>query len=42
VTEAGLAIGVYQSIRHQIVAVQNKQARAKLKTLASAQQAQAR
>jgi transposase len=42
VTEAGLAIGVYQSIRHQIVAVQNKQAHARLKTLASAQQAQAR
>ena len=42
VTEAGLPIGVYQSIRHRIVAVQNKQARAKLKTLASAQQAQAR
>jgi len=42
VTEAGLPTGVYLSIRRQIVAVQNKQARAKLKTLASAQQAQPR
>jgi len=40
VTEAGIPIGTYQSIRHQIVAVQNKAARAKLKTLASAPQAQ--
>lgn len=42
VTEAGLPTGVYVSIRRQIVAVQNKQARAKLKTLAGAQQTQAR
>jgi competence protein ComEA len=42
VTEVGLPVGVYQSIRHQIVAVQNKAARAKLKTLANAQQAQPR
>jgi hypothetical protein len=42
VTEAGLPIGTYQSIRRQIVAVQNKEARAKLKTLARAQQAQPR
>jgi predicted DNA-binding helix-hairpin-helix protein len=42
VTEAGLPTGVYLSIRRQIVAVQNKEARAKLKTLASAQQAQPR
>ena len=37
VTEAGLPTGVYLSIRRQIVAVQNKEARAKLKTLAAAQ-----
>jgi predicted DNA-binding helix-hairpin-helix protein len=42
VTEAGLPLGVYLSIRRQIVAVQNDAARAKLKTLASAQQAQPR
>lgn len=42
VTDAGLPTGVYLSIRRQIVAVQNKQARAKLKTLASAPQAQPR
>ena len=42
VTEAGLPVGVYLSIRRQIVAVQNKQARAKLKTLASASQPQPR
>lgn len=39
VTEAGLPFGTYQAIRHQIVAVQNEAARAKLKTLASAPQA---
>ncbi|MCW5657563.1 MAG: helix-hairpin-helix domain-containing protein [Burkholderiaceae bacterium] len=37
VTEAGLPTGVYLSIRRQIVAVQNKQARAKLKALAASQ-----
>jgi len=42
VTEAGLPIGTYQSIRHQIVAVQNKAARAKFKTLAGAAEAQPR
>jgi DNA uptake protein ComE-like DNA-binding protein len=34
VTESGIPQGVYQSIRHRIVAVQNAQARAKLKALA--------
>jgi competence protein ComEA len=33
VTESGIPQGVYQSIRHRIVAVQNKQAQAKLKAL---------
>jgi len=42
VTEAGLPLGTYQSIRHQIVAVQNKAAKAKFKTLAGAPQAQPR
>jgi DNA uptake protein ComE-like DNA-binding protein len=37
VTEAGLPTGVYLSIRRQVVAVQNKEARAKLRTLAAAQ-----
>jgi DNA uptake protein ComE-like DNA-binding protein len=42
VTEAGLPVGTYQSIRHQIVAVQNKAAKAKFKTLAGAPPAQPR
>jgi DNA uptake protein ComE-like DNA-binding protein len=40
VTEAGLPVGTYLSIKNQIVAMQNKEARAKLKALAKAQQAQ--
>jgi hypothetical protein len=40
VTEAGLPVGIYLSIKNQIVAMQNKEARAKLKALAKAQQAQ--
>ena len=42
VTDAGLPMGTYQSIRHQIVAVQNKAAKAKFKTLAGAPPAQPR
>lgn len=33
VTQSGIPEGVYQAIRHRIVAVQNKQAQAKLKAL---------
>jgi competence protein ComEA len=40
VTESGIPEGVYQSIRHRIVAVQNKQAQAKLKALMKEQQKQ--
>jgi len=40
VTESGIPAGVYQSIRHRIVAVQNKQAQAKLKAMAKARHAQ--
>ncbi len=40
VTEAGLPVGIYLTIKHQIVAMQNKETRAKLKALAKAQQAQ--
>jgi len=36
VDEAGIPAGVYLSIRHRIVAVQNKAARAKLQAMASA------
>jgi competence protein ComEA len=38
VTESGIPEGVYQSIRHRIVAVQNKQAQAKLKALMEEQE----
>ena len=38
VTESGIPEGVYQSIRHRIVAVQNKQAQAKLKALMKEQE----
>ena len=40
VTQTGIPEGVYQSIRHRIVAVQNKQAQAKLKALMKEQQKQ--
>ena len=40
VTQSGIPEGVYQSIRHRIVAVQNKQAQAKLKALMKEQQKQ--
>jgi DNA uptake protein ComE-like DNA-binding protein len=40
VTEAGLPVGIYLTIKNQIVAMQNKETRAKLKALAKAQQAQ--
>jgi competence protein ComEA len=40
VTESGIPEGVYQSIRHRIVAVQNAQAQAKLKALMKEQQKQ--
>ncbi len=40
VTKSGIPEGVYQSIRHRIVAVQNEQAQAKLKALMKEQQKQ--